>query len=473
MRPGFPPAALAFFTAAAAIIAVPGGARADKVKPKLAVTPLMAAAATTPAPEPDDPPGKAGGDESPGTAGESAILVDARAMEDRMAQAELLAKNSQPTVQWGGYVDFGFFAPQGNGSGYVEDIGHLIRPDYSGFGWVFLGDILSPAVNSRGEVADLGTAPGVDRFDSINSRGAPGFVLNELNLSLRSALTPTALISASVNFTPRTGSDFRLGDVFDVDLAQIEWLPTESQRTSIFAGKMESAMGIEYRDRKSDHRFGITPSLISRYTIGTALGLKVRSKFGEDDQLIVAAAITNGSNTTEQFHFYDEVDSNAGKTASGRLAVRLPFETEIGVSGSFGPQDRATDNAHPMFFVGPDLLGHYGHVDLKAQWLTGRADGSAAEGVYGLRLHQGGYVEIDAMVTPTWGFLGRGEFRDALVWLGSERAYLTKSWRATAGIRCVITSRAVLKAEYLKNGEYGGLPQVRNDVFTSSLVLGL
>ena len=57
-------------------------------------------------------------------------------------------------------------------------------PHYAGqFGWVFLGDILAPAVNSRGEVADLGDAPGVDRFDSINSRGAPGFIVNEVNLT--------------------------------------------------------------------------------------------------------------------------------------------------------------------------------------------------------------------------------------------------------------------------------------------------
>src|SRR5205814_7258198 len=209
--------------------------------------------------------------------------------------------------------------------GDVQDYGHALFPECRDrYGWVFLGDILAPAVNSRGEVADLGDAPGVDRYDTINSRGAPGFVLNELNLALRSALGSTALISASVNFNPRTGNDFRLGDVFDVDLAQIEWMPTESQRTSVFVGKIDSVLGIEYRDRKSDRRFGVTPSLIARYTTGTALGLKVRSKFGPDDWLVLAAALTNGSNTTEQFHFYDEPDSNAGKTLSGRASGRLP-----------------------------------------------------------------------------------------------------------------------------------------------------
>ena len=122
-------------------------------------------------------------------------------------------------------------------------------------------------------------------------------MVNEVNLRVRSALTPTALVTASINFTPRTGSDFDLGDAFDVDIAQVEWLPTASQRTSLFAGK-RTVFGIEYRDRKADQRFGITPSLIARYTTGTALGLKARSKFGGSDWLVLAVAFTNGSNTT-------------------------------------------------------------------------------------------------------------------------------------------------------------------------------
>jgi hypothetical protein len=476
-------AVLICLTGAAAVSASTGSARAEKAALNLAAqadvppapppAPPPAAPVPATASQPDEASAGAGAIELPDAIDSNATIVDMHAMDERLAQAELAMKNSQSSVQVGGYIDFGFFVPQGNGSGYVEDLGHTLHPELSNFGWVFLGDILSPAVNSRGEVADLGTAPGVDRYDSINSRGAPGFVVNELNLTLRSALTPTALITGSVNFTPRTGSDFHLGDVFDVDLAQLEWLPTESQRTSIFVGKMESVLGIEYRDRKSDHRFGITPSLISRYTIGTALGLKIRTKFGNNDWLVLAAAVTNGSNTTEQFFFYDEVDSNSGKTGSGRLAIRLPFATEIGVSGSYGPQDRATDNLHAMWFVGPDLLGHYGPVDLKMQWLTGRAAGSPAENVYGLRLHGGGYLELDVMLTPTWGLVGRAEYRDAFIWLGNDRAYLSKDWRATGGIRCVITPRATVKAEYLKNGEYGGIPYVRNDVFTTSLVLSL
>ena len=74
--------------------------------------------------------------------------------------------------------------------------------------------------------------------------------------------------------------------------------------------------------------------------------------------------------------------------------------------------------------------------------------------------------------------MGRGEFRDALVWLGNpeapegaDRLYITKSWRATVGARAVVNEHVVVKAEYLHNGEYGGVPQIPNDVFTSSLLL--
>jgi hypothetical protein len=435
--------------------------------------PAPAVAEPPPAAAPESPPPVLFPSAPEPSAADAAAATEAALLEAQIRQNEELAANSRQILTWSGYVDFGFFVPQGDGAGYVQDYGHATLPQYSPYTWVFMGDILATAVNSRGEVADLGSAPGVDRFDSINSRGAPGFVLNEFNTRLRVTPVPNAIITTSVNFTPRTGSNFSLGDVFDLDIAQLEWLPTESRNTSIFVGKIESVLGIEYRDRKSDRRFGITPSLIARYTTGTALGLKVRSKFGNDDWLVIAAALTNGSNTTEQFEFYDETDSNAGKTGSARISIRppLPFRLELGVSGSYGAQDRTTSNLHPMWFFGPDLLAEIGSVDVKAAWLKGGADGDPAQDVYRLQLHGGGYLEVDAMLTPTWGAIARAEYRDALVSLGLDRLYVTQSWRATVGGRCVFTSWAALKAEYLHNGEFGKIPQIRNDVFTSSLVL--
>jgi hypothetical protein len=424
--------------------------------------------ATSPLPEVEPPP-------------QDETSLRLRELEQQIQQTRELTMSRRSSVTIGGYVDFGFFVPQGDGSGIVRDNGNRMFPQYGQgqYGWVFLGDLLAPTINSRGEVADLGDAAGVERFDSVHSRGAPGFIANEVNLTLATGLGESVLGTVSVNFVPRTGSDFALGDFFDLDIAQLEWVLTRSGNVSLFVGKMDSVLGIEYRDRKSNQRFGVTPSLLARYTTGTALGLKMRAKLLPNEMLVLAAAVTNGSNSTEQFHFFNEVDTNAGKTASGRLSLRLPlpFDLEIGASGSYGAQDRARNNDGMMKLYGVDLLAHAGPVDLKAQWLKGKSPGNTADDVYGLTLNGGAYGEADVMITPSIGLLARGEFRDAFVWLGdakapegANRAYVTKVWRATGGLRFVFTERIVLKAEYLHNGEYGGLPQIKDDVFTSSLV---
>jgi hypothetical protein len=411
-------------------------------------------------------------------------------LQQRMDQAQQVATLRRPIFNLNGYVDFGFFVPEGTGVGVIQDEGpSRYFPEYANqYAWVFLGDLLAPTINSRGEAASLGNFAGINRFDSVDSNGAPGFIVNEVNMTLTAAVASNALATASVDFVPRTGHDFSIGDFMEVDLAQLEWLPTQSGRTSIFFGKFDSVIGIEYRDRKANQRFGVTPSLIARYTTGTPLGIKVRSKLGDSERVTIAAALTNGSSTTEQFHFYDEVDSNAGKTASGRISVRpFPVDLEVGLSGAWGSQDHALDSIGKMWFVGGDVLAHFGDLDLKGQYLYGRAPGEQ-DGVlqiydtdnrpYGLHLHYGWYLEGDWMITPFFGVIGRGEMRDADVWLGDpasltggDRLYITRSWRATGGIRMVFNEHVVVKAEYLHNGEYGGVPSIPNDVFTSSLLL--
>ncbi len=409
-------------------------------------------------------------------------------IEEELRQTRELTLNRRPTVTVGGYADLGFFVTEGDGSGVQQDLGPAESrrfPEYiDRFGWVFLGDLLAPAVNSRGEPADLGDLPGTDRWDGIDSNGAPGFIVNEVNLRLTSRVAESALATVSLDFLPRTGSDFRLGDAFEVDLAQLEWMLGAARRASIFVGKIEPVIGIEYRERKTDRRFGITPSLVARYTTGTPLGLKVRSKFGPRDLLVAAAAVTNGSSVIEPFHFHDETDSNAGKTVSGRISVTpaLPFELEAGLSGIWGPQDRALDSRGSLWFWGVDVRARIATVEIKGEWLRGRGAGEAnrryadAHRPYGLDLDGGGYLSVEGMVTPVFGLIVRGEFRDARVWLGNptapegaDRIYVTQSWRATIGARAVLSDRLVLKAEFLKNGEYGRVPSIRNDVFTTSL----
>ena len=151
--------------------------------------------------------------------------------------------------------------------------------------------------------------------------------------------------------------------------------------------------GIEYKEKKSDQRFGITPSMIARYTVGSQLGLKIRSKLA-DDWLVLAGSVTNDSSTIEMFHFYSEIDRNNCKTLNGRAAVSIPVgrlyrsddRLEIGLSGEWGTQDRATYNSDKMWFVGVDLQYLGVNYALKAQIMKGKSPGLADQGVWGLEL---------------------------------------------------------------------------------------
>ena len=91
--------------------------------------------------------------------------------------------------------------------------------------------------------------------------------------------------------------------------------------------------------------------------------------------------------------------------------------------------------------------------------------------MWGLDLKWSGYVEFNWQVLPQFGVILRGDMRDAMVTLGTDRLYLTKQRRVTAGFRVVINAHTVLKLEYLHNDEYGGITEFDNDVATSSLVL--
>ena len=338
----------------------------------------LAVTATGPAAA-QDPPAEPASDEAAPeepAAEEPSGDDDARALANRLEELEAKleaserARRARFPVKITGYGDLGFFAtsPGGDGSGFRRDAGHLVFPEHSQIAWVFYGDLLATMVNSRGDVADLGEAPGVDRFDAENN---PSFLVNELNLGIQAGLGDRALFTSSVNFTPRTGTDFRLGDSFDVDLVQLEWLPFANGKTSIFVGKVDSVIGHEYKTRKPPQRFGITPTLLARYTTGPAIGLKARSKLlGE--RIVVAAAVTNGSFGTEQFHFHNEVDTNGFKTVAGKISARLPLlggTFEVGPSGQWGTQDGAPDGADAAWTAGVDAELETSRFAVRAQWL--------------------------------------------------------------------------------------------------------
>ena len=448
--------------------------------------PLCLFAPRVSAADADEVPGLPGGDIPEESSEPSAdpLQEQLRELNERLKQMEdQQVKKAASPLSINGYVDFGYFVPRGNnGVGFIEDIGQNRFPQYRNYGWTFLGDILSTAVNTRGEVADLGNPPGLSRprFDSINSDGAAGFLVNEVNMRLGYALTDKAILRTSINFVPRSGSDFALGDFMDVDLAEVEYVVTDDGNTSVFAGKILPVFGIEYKERKSDQRFGITPSLVQRYTSGPQLGVKVRSKM-LNGWLIFAGSVTNNSSGTEQFHFQSEIDKNSGKTMNGRLALSVPIgdlvpglaghRIEFGASGEWGSQDWATDESGKIWFAGLDFQYLSANFMIKAQAIRGGAPGTADETAWHLALRNSGYVEVDYQATGVLGFMGRAEMRDAFVSLGTNRAYLTKGQRFTGGVRLVLSPHIILKAEYLWNREFGGIPQFENNVFTSSLVL--
>ena len=194
---------------------------------------------------------------------------------------------------------------------------------------------------------------------------------------------------------------------------------------------------------------------------------------------MLAGSVTNGSSTIEMFHFYNETDRNNFKTLNGRAAVSAPVgrlyrsddRLEIGLSGEWGTPDRATYNSNKMWFVGGDLQYLGVNYALKAQIMKGKSPGLADQGVWGLELNWSGYAEINWLPLSYLGFIARAEFRDAMVTLGTDRLYLTKQARFTGGVRVVINSHVVVKAEYLHNKEYGGITAFDNDVATSSMVL--
>ena len=416
--------------------------------PLLAAAPALAQEERSSAPSLPD----SGGDEAPAAEQDRIQTLEDRMTEltERLRESEELRQKSVSPLSWNGYVDFGFFVPRRQRRRRLGSRHRCHAPVPAVL--QLLVDVpgrhpVDRRSTRRGEVADLGDAPGRSpRFDSVNSDGAAGFILNEINLRPRFQLSDRAIMRASVNFVPRTGSDFALGDFVDADLGELEYLLTADGKTSVFVGKTMPVFGIEYKERKSDQRFGITPSLIARYTTGSQLGVKVRSKL-LDDWLILAAAVTNNSSTIEMFHFYSEIDKNNWQVPErprrrqhpGRPPLsqrRTAWRSASRANGA--PQDRATDNAGKMWFAGVDL--QYLGVELRAS----RGSSSRARRP-ATRTDRGRLGPAPQPVRATSSSTGscsrssasyaRVENRDALVTLGNERIYITKEWRATGGVR--------------------------------------
>lgn len=389
----------------------------------------------------------------------------------------------------GGYIDVGFFYVNGDGSGIRPDTGHLVFPEYSDVpdSWVFMGDPLGPTINSRGDVATTGPSRAVT-YNPVDNGGKPAFIVNSLTLSLFGAIGPNITVNGLIDFLPRNRNvsdptGLYLGDYVDVKLAYLEYtVPTDRADIRIYAGKIDSTLGIEYRSQESPDRITVTPSLICRYTCGRPTGVKARGRFF-GDLLDVAIAVTNGSNVTEQFPFSDEIDTNNFKTISGRLSTKLPVGAglELGASAAFGAQDFQFSDSIYQWHVGGDLHLEVRGFDLRGEVVSGSAAGQDNAtampliqcGTAPCLHYKGAYGQVAYRVLNWLMPYVRVDWRDAFHRSGESFVYISDLLRVTGGLRLELGTSIILKAEYTYVRELGRVPQFPDDVFTSSLVVKL
>ncbi len=405
-------------------------------------------------------------------------------LKSEHAQTEQKVKDLLPLRgRFFGYLDFGLFYAMGNGAGIRADAGHAIYPQYADVaeGWVFYGDPLSTAINSRGEPASLDGSRAIT-FDAINNNGRLSFIGNALNFGMFAGIGENLTVNASIDFIPR-GRDISkpgiaLGDWIDVKLGYVEYtVPIEKFDLRIYAGKFDSTLGVEYRSMDAPDRLTVTPSLICRYTCGRPLGVKVRARF-LDEALVIALAVTNGSNFVENFGFSNEIDTNFFKTVSGRLSYKIPVGAglDLGVSGAIGAQDFQRRDNILQWHAGGDARFVWRDLELTAEFVAGRAlgansaDGTLCGDAPCLR-YFGAYLLAGYRVLNWLMPYVRADWRHATHRDGVAFVYESRVLRFTPGVRFDINEQLLVKLEYSHIREISGQPQFNNDVATSSFVV--
>lgn len=424
-----------------------------------------------------------------------------------------------------------FFAP----CGYGDDgaVARCDRAPAAGIAqnrWHFLGDPLATAINTPGHPADTRAQNNPSQsslavpYDFIQSGGRPSFIINEVNIMPIAKLGEGLKAQASINFYPR-GASISIGDKQDggsvqpagptavgdylwVDFAFLEYstaFRNGHHLLSVFAGRFDPNIGIEYRVRKSPDRFGVTPSLLCRYSCGTPLGVKARGQFF-DELFTVALAVHNGSSYMEIFRFSENTDKKYMKTLSGRASVHCfeknhcqKINAELGVSGEFGGQvdgfyDIGQSEFDPFvkqWTIDVDLHVEWKGLELRAEFLKTVADGyfgSLTKPALPRLEALGFYAETSYRFLNWLGGMIRFDLRDAShVDYSVPFAYVSSLWRVTAAARLDINDNIALKTEFVHVQPFGrmadGLEDMRDaasmnaagayaaDYFTSSLVL--
>jgi hypothetical protein len=435
-----------------------------------------------PVPVPDPDPDEAAGedDRGGGETLDSAVARherELRRLEHAQSSAHDRLDSIAPISRFiTAYIDAGFFVPAGDGAGVRSDLGHLHFPEYQGIvpaQWVFMGDPLSTAINTRGEPADTGDSRAVTD-DPIDSRGNPAFIANALGLRLLRQVSERVRLDAHVELMPR-GRDVR----FSVETATVQLQPMLDHDFVVLAGKLDSVIGAEYRNQDATDRVTITPSLLCRYTCGRPVGVQARYS---RSRVSGSVAVTSGDMFQPGFEEDDRLVASTLPTVSARIYSRIALAgtgtVTAGVSGAVGPQDRQANDGITQWHYGLDLaLYDFHDVDVVVEWMQGRVPGKSAMSdraecaVTECLRYRGGYALVAYHARRWLQPYARTDWRDALHQHGREFVYISKTARFTAGFRLQMDRRVVAKVEYTLNRELGEIPQFANDVLTTSVVV--
>ena len=385
-----------------------------------------------------------------------------------------------PALTIGGYVDIGFADAEGDGTSFHPDDRRLPL-DYG-------TDSFASAVNSRGDVASRETG---GRFTnaflprSAGIGGRPSFLLNTVDLDVQHAPRDSALlVFVRLQFLPRltaAGSETRV--LVEQAFGRVQ--PFSDHELMLFVGKLDSVFGIEYLENQAPLRTGVTPSLLARYTTGTALGAKLLYRL----QLApLLSAVSLNVAATNNAPFSDALQaSEASLTGRPVLSARAGYELnlpgiqlKLGGSGMRGPRNDQADREALQRAWGADLRANAFGVSLSGEYLHLDQDQGVGPKLTGAGP---GFIASEFRVRGFWGQLaitapwsfrvlrrtivyGRGEQRRA--WFEGFSA--VKVRRFTVGARLDLWESLALKGELLLNREVDGAPDVDNDVWAASAV---
>jgi hypothetical protein len=385
-----------------------------------------------------------------------------------------------PALTIGGYVDIGFADAEGDGTSFHPDDRRLPL-DYG-------TDSFASAVNSRGDVASRETG---GRFTnaflprSAGIGGRPSFLLNTVDLDVQHAPRDSALlVFLRLQFMPRltaAGSETRV--LVEQAFGRVQ--PFSDHELMLFVGKLDSVFGIEYLENQAPLRTGVTPSLLARYTTGTALGAKLLYRLQIAPLL---SAVSLNVAATNNAPFSDALQaSEASLTGRPVLTARAGYELnlpgiqlKLGGSGMRGPRNDQADREALQRGWGADLRANAFGVSLSGEYLHLDQDRGVGPKLTGAGP---GFIASEFRVRGFWGQLaitapwsfrvlrrtivyGRGEQRRA--WF--EGFSTVEVRRFTVGARLDLWESLALKGELLLNREVEGAPDVDNDVWAASAI---